>query len=178
MKDDDLVQLTIDKLRWLRLPGMALTLQALLEQSAREKLSALEVVSRLADEEKASRIKSAVQRRINSARFPEINTVDGFDFDFDSVRRKLKACYLGLLDLAFLDKGINPLFIGNPGTGKTFLVRALAHKACLATKRVVFASAPKMLNELHGAELHGRLGGVPKLGGGFVGSNRSLARMD
>lgn len=157
MKDEDLRQLAIDKLRWLRLPGMALGLDALLEQAARDNLSPLEVVSRLADEEKASRIKSAVQRRISAARFPEINTVDGFDFAFDPVRRKIKARYLALLDLAFLDKGINPLFIGNPGTGKTFLVRALAHKACLATKRVVFASAPKMLNELHGAEIHGRL---------------------
>ena len=51
----------------------------------------------------------------------------------------------------------NPLFIGTPGTGKTFLARALAYKACLATRRVVFASAPRMLSELHGAELHGVL---------------------
>lgn len=58
---------------------------------------------------------------------------------------------------AFIDQGVNPLFIGNPGTGKTFLARALAFKACQATKRVVFVPAPRMLNELHGAELHGRL---------------------
>ena len=90
---------------------------------------------------------------MRDARFPEINTID--DFDFDPLRKKLKSRYLGLLDLSFVDKGVNPLFIDNPGTGKTFL--ALAHRACLATKRVVFISAPKMLNELHGAELHGRL---------------------
>jgi DNA replication protein DnaC len=59
--------------------------------------------------------------------------------------------------LAFLDKGINPLFIGHPGTGKTFLARALAYKACTAAKRVVFVSAPRMLNELHGAEINGTL---------------------
>jgi len=94
---------------------------------------------------------------VRDARFPEINTIDGFDFDFDTLRKKLKSRYLGLLDLSFIDKGINPLFIGNPGAGKTFLARSLAHRACLATKRVVFISAPKMLNELHGAELHGRL---------------------
>ena len=157
MKDDDLLQLTIDKLRWLRLPGMARTLTDLIESAKQQNLSALEVASRLADEEKASRLKSAVDRRVRDARFPEINTIDGFDFDFDALRKKLKSRYLGLLDLSFIDKGINPLFIGNPGAGKTFLARALAHRACLATKRVVFISAPKMLNELHGAELHGRL---------------------
>ena len=141
MKDDDLLELTIEKLRWLRLPGMARTLTDLIESAKQQNLSALEVASRLADEEKASRLKSAVDRRVRDARFPEINTIDGFDFDFDTLRKKLKSRYLGLLDLSFIDKGINPLFIGNPGAGKTFLARSLAHRACLATKRVVFIRA-------------------------------------
>lgn len=157
MKDADLLELTLEKLRWLRLPGMARALSDVLEHARSDNLSALDCISRLADEEKGSRLKSAVERRVRDARFPEVNTIDGFDFDFDPVRKKLRSRYLALLDLAFIDKGVNPLFIGSPGTGKTFLVRALAHKACLATKRVVFISAPKMLNELHGAELHGHL---------------------
>lgn len=157
MKADDLLPLTTDKLRWLRLPGMALELPAILEHAKRDNLPSLAVVSALADAEKASRIKSAVNRRIRDARFPEINTVDGFDFDFDPARRKLRARYLALHDLALLESGTNPVFIGTPGTGKTFLARALAYKACTETKRVVFVPAAKMLNELHGAQLHGRI---------------------
>ena len=42
----------------------------------------------------------------------------------------MRARYLALHDLSFLKKGINPLFIGTPGTGKTFLARALAFQAC------------------------------------------------
>ena len=157
MKNDDSIELLLEKLRWLRLPGMADVIKTLIAQAAKENLSALEVVHRLADEEKASRIRSAIKRRIHDARFPEVNTIDGFDFDFSPCRKKLRARYLALHDLTFLDKGQNPLFIGIPGCGKTFLARALAYKACQATKRVVVVPAPTMLNELHAAELHGAL---------------------
>lgn len=157
MKDDDLLDLVIQKFRWLRLPGIATRLKDVVEHARTENLSALQVADRLADEEKASRLRSAVDRRVRDARFPEINTIDAFDFDFDTDRKKIRARYLALHDLSFLDRGVNPLFIGIPGAGKTFLARALAYKACQATRRVVFVTAPKMLNELHGAELHGKL---------------------
>lgn len=153
---DDL-DLLVQKLRWLKLPGMARAVGALLAEAAKKNLSALELVHRLCDEEKKSRIDSAVKRRLRDARFPEVNTVDAFDFDFDPCRKKLKARYLALHDLAFIERGLNPLFLGHPGTGKTFLARALAYRACQATRRVVFTSAAKMLNELAGAELHGSL---------------------
>ena len=156
-RDQDDVELLIQKLRWLRLPGMAHAVTELLAEAAKKNLSALDVAHRLCDEEKKSRIDGAIKRRIRDAHFPEVNTVDAFDFGFDACRKQLKARYLALHDLAFLGKGINPLFIGNPGTGKTFLARALAYRACQATRRVVFTSAPKMLNELAGAELHGAL---------------------
>jgi DNA replication protein DnaC len=157
MKEENLLELATEKLRWLRLPGMARSLTELVDFARRENLSPLEIVDRLADEEKASRMRSAVQRRIRDARFPEVNTIDGFDFDFDPDRKKIRSTYLALHDLTFLETGVNPLFIGIPGSGKTFLARALAFKACQATRRVVFVPAPRMLNDLHGAELHGRL---------------------
>ncbi|MEY2930331.1 MAG: hypothetical protein RL033_1080 [Pseudomonadota bacterium] len=155
--DDDLLDLLVQKLRWLKLPGMAKQVTSLLELAAKDNLSTLDVVHRLCDEEKQSRLRSAVDRRLREARFPEINTIDGFNFEFDPARKKIRARYLALHDLAFLAKGINPLFIGVPGTGKTFLARALAYQACQMARRVVFVSAPRMLNDLHGAELHGGL---------------------
>jgi DNA replication protein DnaC len=156
-KRDDELELLIEKLKWLRLPGMAEQVEALLDLAAKENLTLPDALHRLCDEEKQSRLRRAVNRRVKNAHFPEINTVDAFDFDFDPTRKKLRARYLALHDLAFIEKGINPLFIGVPGTGKTFLARALAYRACQAVRRVVVVSAPRMLNELHGAELHGTL---------------------
>ena len=155
--DNDELDLLVQKLSWLRLPGMARQLAELLAEAARKNLTPVQVIDRLCDEEKKSRIDSAVKRRIQDARFPEINTIDAFNFDFDPCRKKLKARCLALHDLTFLGRGVNPLFIGHPGTGKTFLARALAYRCCQATRRVVLSSAPKMLNELAGAEMYGAL---------------------
>ena len=156
-RDDDLIALLLQKLRWLKLPGMAQLVPELLDQAAKDNLTVADVLGRLCDEERACRLRRAVDRRIQDAHFPEVNTVDGFDFDFDPCRKKARARYLALHDLAFLDKGVNPLFLGLPGTGKTFLARALAYRVCQGARRVVVTSAMRMLNELSGAEVHGQL---------------------
>jgi hypothetical protein len=136
---------------------MAQLVSDLVDLAAKDNLTTIDVLHRLCDEERASRLQRAVDRRIRDARFPELNAVDGFDFDFDPVRKKIRARYLALHDLAFLEKGINPPFIGLPGRGKTFLARALAYRACQGARRVVVTSAMRMLNDLAGAEVHGRL---------------------
>jgi DNA replication protein DnaC len=156
-RDDDSLDFLLQKLRWLKLPGMSRLAAALLAQAADDNLTVLDVLHRLCDEEKASRLQRAVDRRIHAARFPELNTVDGFDFEFDPCRKKARARYLALHDLAFLDKGINPLFLGVPGAGKTFLARALAYRVCQGARRVVVTTAMRMLNDLAGAEIHGQL---------------------
>jgi DNA replication protein DnaC len=147
----------IAKLRWLKLPGMARALEALVERAKNENLTPLEIVDALCEEEKNSRIKSAVERRIRGARFAEINTIDAFDFAWDPARKKIRSRYLALHDLTFLDRAVCPIFVGTPGTGKTFLARALAYKACQATKSVLFTTAARMLNDLGGAEVHGQI---------------------
>jgi hypothetical protein len=90
--DLDLAAVT-DKLRWLKMPGMARGLDAIVQHAASHNLTPLEIADALAEAEKQSRIQSAIERRVRGARFAEINTVDGFDFGFDPVRRKLRARY-------------------------------------------------------------------------------------
>ena len=61
MKDDE-ISLVIQKLKWLRLPGMAEQMRAIIEKAAKENLSVLQAVDRLCDEEKASRLTSTPPR--------------------------------------------------------------------------------------------------------------------
>jgi DNA replication protein DnaC len=155
--DDASVEILSEKLRWLRLTAMAGSVQELLNQAAERNLTPTEVLHRLCDEEKQGRLRRAFDRRVREANFPEINTVDMFDFNFDACRKKLRNRFIGMLDLGFITRGINPLFIGAPGSGKTFLARSLAYRACEFQKRAVVVTAAKMLNELCGAEIHGAL---------------------
>jgi DNA replication protein DnaC len=60
------------------------------------------VIHRLCDEENERRISSAIKQRITHARFPEINTFDQFDYDFEPSRKKMRARYLALHDLSFI----------------------------------------------------------------------------
>jgi DNA replication protein DnaC len=95
MKDDQTeLDLLLEKLRWLRLPGMARSVESILDAAARDNWTPLQIITRLCDEERQSRINSAIKRRITDARFPEVNTVDGFDFDFDPGRKKLSVSHL------------------------------------------------------------------------------------
>jgi len=89
--DDTQIELLLEKLRWLRLPGMVNALRSLLDQASKQNLAVTDVLHRLCDEEKQSRSAAAVARRIKDAHFPQINTVDAFDFDFSPAARRSAA---------------------------------------------------------------------------------------
>ena len=53
-RDDDSLDLLLQKLRWLRLPGMARLATSLLAQAGEDNLTDLEILHRLCDEERVS----------------------------------------------------------------------------------------------------------------------------
>src|SRR5690606_41941959 len=88
--DDDSLETLITKFRWLRLPGTADLLRSLLEEAASNNFTTLDILHRLAGQEKARRFHSAVRRRVHAAKCPEINTADGSDFAFSPSRRNTR----------------------------------------------------------------------------------------
>ena len=60
---------------------------------------------------------------MRSARFPQVKTLDDFDFAFQRSVKQEEIRHLAQLD--FLREKKNVIFLGPPGTGKTHLSIAL-----------------------------------------------------
>lgn len=125
-------------------------------KAAKSEMSYTAFLSRLIDEEIVAKTDRSVNARVSKAKFPMLRTLEEFDFAFQPA---LSASRLReLAELGFLARAENIVFVGRPGVGKTHLSIALALRACQARKRVQFAHAPELLEQLLAAEVSRNLG--------------------
>jgi DNA replication protein DnaC len=114
-------------LRQLRLSGLAQTLDVRLQEAAGHHLSHAEFLELILQDELLVRGERLIERRVKMAQFRELKPLDEFDFAFNpSIQRKQ------VFDLAtcrFIRESRDVLFLGPPGTGKSFLVQALGYQA-------------------------------------------------
>ena len=100
----------------------------------------------LTERELIEREQRAAQRRIKSAKFPVLKTLENFDFGAQaSINETL---IRELTSGEYLDARENVLLIGNSGTGKTHLATALGFAACAQGKRVRFWSATALVTHM------------------------------
>jgi DNA replication protein DnaC len=143
----------VPKLKNLRLSGILETLDVRNRQAIEEKLSYVEFLQRLLEDEVERRAQKQLQLRLRRATFDLEKTLEGFDFVFNpSVNRQqifdLAACH-------FIEKHENVLIQGPAGVGKSHLAQALGHEACRRGYDVVFTNASRMLAHLHGGRADG-----------------------
>jgi DNA replication protein DnaC len=141
-----------EKLATLRLKGMTQQLDAVMDRAKQANLDTLAILHHLADIELEQRWHSAILQRWRQSALREKLTIDQFDFDHHPSRKDQKTRILSLLNLEFVSTHRDVIFIGNPGTGKTFLATCLAYAACSANIKVLFTTAMDMINQLIAAE--------------------------
>ena len=115
------------QLKELRLSGLARTLEVRCQEARGNNLSYAEFLELVLQDELLVRRERQIGRRVTSAQFRELKTLDNFNWAFNlSINRKqiydLAACQ-------FIRERRDVLFLGPPGVGKSFLVQALGHEA-------------------------------------------------
>ena len=132
------------QLRELKLPTAAKELD---EIAAKHKAAvSLHWVSEMLEREIDARKERSLQKRIERADFPELLTLEEFDWRFNPKidREKIEE----LAKLEFIRNNRIGLFLGKPGTGKTHLALAIGLLAVKAGMRVYCTSAKNLSFEI------------------------------
>lgn len=145
--EHELLQRIQDLLKRLKLHQMTAALDDELARAVRDEPGPLPLLWRLLEHEWRVRTERRIERRIRESKLPERKLLADFDFDFQPGLNK--SLIMQLASLRFLDKGQGILFAGNPGTGKSFMAKAIALLACQQGHRVRYTTAAAMLTDLH-----------------------------
>ena len=117
----------VPALRKLRLSGLAQSLEVRLQEAGANRLSHLEFLELILQDELHVRDERQLARRIKAAEFRDLKTLDGFDFSFNpSFNRKQ------IYELAtgkFIRQARDVLLLGPSGVGKSHLAEAIGYEA-------------------------------------------------
>jgi DNA replication protein DnaC len=123
-------------LKQLRLSGVRATLETRILQAQSSNQSFLETFSMILQDELDRRRSRLIERRYQQSGLDEKLTLAEFDWGFNPKLPK-RACF-ELHTLKFIAGGENALLIGRPGTGKSFIAKAVAYNASLQGYRVQY----------------------------------------
>jgi len=133
-------------LKKLRLPTVLREYEKLARHCAAENVDHVRYLARLIELELIDREARMVDRRIKTARFPAIKSLESFDFDaIPTLNRKL------VLDLArseFVDRRKNIIALGPSGVGKTHVAIGIGLAACQHGIKTRFTTAAAIVHEL------------------------------
>lgn len=132
--------------RALKMPGLLRRLDELVRRADAEGWSAIDVIEDALSTEVASRDASSVRLRVREARFPDLLTIDTFDFSLASGVDKAQV--LALARGTFVDEKQNVVFVGPVGTGKTHLATALGVEVARQRRRVTWYRAADLVRTL------------------------------
>lgn len=138
-------QQNYDKMKALRLSGMAESYETLFANPSFNDLSFDELLGLLLDHEESVRKNNKMSRLLKQAKFPEKAAIEDIIYDPD---RKLNKDLLAKLATGdYITEGRNILFKGVSGAGKTWLATAFGVQACRYFFKVNYTRLPDLLEE-------------------------------
>lgn len=143
---------TLNKMRQMRLLGMARSFLNTMEEGKNEKYTADEMVTQLVEAEWDDRYNRKLERNVLKARFrykasmEELEYADG-RLDRNQIQR--------LADCSFISKSENVIITGSTGIGKSYLATALGYHACALGYRVAYYHCSKLFGKMKIAKADG-----------------------
>ena len=152
---DTLELLLANHLKTLRLPTFLREHDKLARICAAEGVDHVRYLARLTELELIDRERRMVERRIKSAKFPAVKSLDSFDFK--AIPSLNKMMVLELARCHWIDRRENVIALGPSATGKTHIALGLGLAACQKGMPVAFVTAAALVNELMEARDEKRL---------------------
>ena len=138
--------LVVAHTRVLKLPGVARTFEGVARQARDAHWPHEDYLQEVLSAEQASRHESVIRQRLREARFPEVKTLDSFDF---AAADGLNATQVHTLARGEWVTAPKTLILAGPiGTGKTHLAIALGVEATKLRRRVLFTRAADLVRQL------------------------------
>jgi DNA replication protein DnaC len=133
--------------RSLKMPSVVRVLESLARQAREEQWGYEEFLHEVLSAEQTTRRDSAVRHRLREARFPEMKTID--TFDFTATHGAVSATQIAELARGeWIARADNIILAGPIGTGKTHLAIALGIEAARQRRRVLFTRAADIVRSL------------------------------
>lgn len=145
---------TLDKLRALKLAGMARALEQQQTQRDIGTFSFEERLGLLLDQESTLREGKMLAARLSRAKLKLDATPE--DVDFKTTRGLDKTVYMALMDTGWVTAHRNVLITGPTGVGKTYLACAIANQACRRGHTALYVRMTRLFPALALAKADGR----------------------
>lgn len=143
----------LQKMKQMKLHGMASAFKTCLEDGGKGNLTADEMISFLIESEWDDRNNRRIERRIRTARFRYKADVELIDF---KIERNLDRNLMNrFAECTFIEKNENILITGSTGIGKSYIASALGNQACMLGYKVLYASTSKLFAMLKMARADG-----------------------
>lgn len=122
-------------------------LDAVLAHAERDGLTHLEFVHRLIAEQAQQHRERTITRRIRQACFRELQTLAGFDWEFNA-KAINRVQIEELATAAFIGRQDNLVIVGQSGVGKSRIIQAVGQNACVLGYRVRYTTSAALLADL------------------------------